>query len=252
MVYCHPSFVAGLLVADILLATHPVAHRTPLSRSASTCCNYPDRLPVLRARYGRMALQSIAFVAAVLVIADGLLAAMKAMNLAGVLPWTYVRAFGVIGRSVLEISSASVMPLHAAAGVRTPVRTGPFQMAALAAHQVDRNRLDGPFFWSYEAFAIWDHPGRTAWLLVAIFAAAFLVDTFFRGASFCNVFALWGNSILPVRCFRPSACRLRSQATCRSLRPTTALREPHSSAVANGQNMPQKAGNMDCTCAWTA
>ena len=59
------------------------------------------QLPVIGSllawRYGRMALQSVAFVPAVLVIADGFLGhPMGAMNLAGVLPWTYVRAFGVI------------------------------------------------------------------------------------------------------------------------------------------------------------
>jgi hypothetical protein len=57
---------------------------------------------LLRWRYGRMALQSIAFAAAVLVIADGFVGhSMGAMNLAGVLPWTYVRAFGVIALLVL-------------------------------------------------------------------------------------------------------------------------------------------------------
>ena len=65
----------------------------------------------LRWRYGRMALQSIAFVAAVLVIADGFLGhPMGAMNLAGVLPWTYVRAFGVIALLVWEISFACRAP----------------------------------------------------------------------------------------------------------------------------------------------
>ena len=42
------------------------------------------------------------------------------------------------------------------------------------------------FFWAYEAFDLWDRPCATAGIVVAYFAAAFLVDALFRGASFCK------------------------------------------------------------------
>ncbi len=106
-----------------------------------------------------MALQSVAFVTAVLVIADGFLGhPMGAMNLAGVLPWTYVRAFGVIALLVL----GNIFCLSC-----------PFMLPRELGHRLGLARFKWPrwlrskwiaialmilFFWSYEAFAIWDHP----------------------------------------------------------------------------------------------
>jgi cytochrome c oxidase assembly factor CtaG/polyferredoxin len=211
------------------------------------------RLPLigrlLRARYGRMALQSVAFVIAVVVIADGFMGhPMGAMNLAGVLPWTYVRAFGVIALLVL----GNIFCLSC-----------PFMLPRELGHRLGLARLKWPrwlrskwlaialmilFFWSYEAFAIWDHPGRTAWLLIAYFAAAFVVDTFFRGASFCKYVCPLGQFNFAGSLLSPFTLAVRSPAACE--RCTT-----HDCIQGNQQQrgcelqlyMPQKAGNMDCT-----
>ncbi len=252
------------LVPVMVIATHllspPIRRRSSLANSqpANIVLPQPKRLDllqlpligyVLRARYGRMALQSVAFVAAVLVIADGFLGRpMSAMNLAGVLPWTYVRAFGVIALLVL----GNIFCLSC-----------PFMLPREFGHRLGLARLKWPrwlrskwiaivlmilFFWSYEAFAIWDHPRRTAWLLVAYFAAAFLVDTFFRGASFCKYVCPLGQFNFAGSLLSPFSLQARSQATCQSC--TT-----HDCIAGNVQQrgcelqlyMPQKAGNMDCT-----
>ena len=204
---------------------------------------------LLRARYGRMALQSFAFVTAVLVIADGFLGhPMGAMNLAGVLPWTFVRAFGVIALLVM----GNIFCLSC-----------PFMLPRELGHRLGLARFRWPrwlrskwlaialmvlFFWSYEAFAIWDHPQRTAWLLIAYFAAAFLVDTFFRGANFCKYVCPLGQFNFAGSLLSPFTLEARSQATCAGC--TT-----HDCIVGNLHQrgcelqlyMPQKAGNMDCT-----
>ena len=196
-----------------------------------------------------MALQGVAFVAAVLVIADGFLGhPMGAMNLAGVLPWTYVRAFGVIALLVL----GNIFCLSC-----------PFMLPRELGHRLGLARFKWPrwlrskwiaialmilFFWSYEAFAIWDHPQRTAWLLIAYFAAAFVVDTFFRGANFCKYVCPLGQFNFAGSLLSPFTLQARSQATCE--RCTT-----HDCIAGNVQQrgcelqlyMPQKAGNMDCT-----
>src|SRR3984957_2757146 len=253
------------LVPVMVIATHLLS---PASRRRSSLANpqpahialpQPKRLDllqlpligyVLRARYGRMALQSVAFVAAVLVIADGFLGqqSMSAMNLAGVLPWTYVRAFGVIGLLVL----GNIFCLSC-----------PFMLPREIGHRLGLARFKWPrwlrsksiaialmilFFWSYEAFAIWDHPGRTAGLLIAYFVAAFVVDTFFRGASFCKYLCPLGQFNFAGSLMSPFSLQARSQATCRTC--TT-----HDCIAGNAQQrgcelqlyMPQKAGNMDCT-----
>jgi cytochrome c oxidase assembly factor CtaG/polyferredoxin len=204
---------------------------------------------LLRARYGRMALQSVAFAAAVLVIADAFLGRpMGVMNLAGVLPWTYVRAFGVL--ALLALGNIFCLSC-------------PFMLPRELGHRLGLARLKWPrwlrtkwiaialmilFFWSYEAFAIWDHPQRTAWLLIAYFAAAFLVDTFFRGANFCKYVCPLGQFNFAGSLLSPFTLEAKDHATCE--RCTT-----HDCIAGNQQQrgcelqlyMPQKAGNMDCT-----
>ena len=113
----------------------------------------------LRCALRRMALQSVAFVLAVLVIADGFLGhPMGAMNLAGILPWTYVRAFGVI--ALLIVGNIFCMSC-------------PFMLPRELGHRLGFAKLKWPrwlrskwiaialmilFFWAYEAFDLWDHP----------------------------------------------------------------------------------------------
>ncbi|MGC2399353.1 MAG: cytochrome c oxidase assembly protein [Acidobacteriaceae bacterium] len=204
---------------------------------------------LLRWRYGRMAFQTVAFAAVVLVIADAFRgSSMGAMNLAGVLPWTYVRAFGVIALLVL----GNIFCLSC-----------PFMLPRELGHRLGLARFHWPrwlrnkwtaialmvlFFWSYEAFAIWDHPQRTAWLLIAYFAAAFAIDTFFRGASFCKYVCPLGQFNFAGSLLSPFNLEVRSQAVCRQC--TT-----HDCIAGNQQQrgcelqlyMPQKVGNMDCT-----
>ncbi|HET6218109.1 MAG TPA: cytochrome c oxidase assembly protein, partial [Acidobacteriaceae bacterium] len=204
---------------------------------------------LLRARYGRMVLQSVAFVAAVLVIADGFLGRpMGAMNLAGILPWTYVRAFGVIALLVL----GNIFCLSC-----------PFMLPRELGHRLGLARLKWPrwlrtkwiaialmilFFWSYEAFAIWDHPQRTAWLLIAYFAAAFLVDTFFRGANFCKYVCPLGQFNFAGSLLSPFTLEAKDHATCERCTTHDCIAgNQHQRGCELQLYMPQKAGNMDCT-----
>jgi cytochrome c oxidase assembly factor CtaG/ferredoxin len=211
------------------------------------------RLPLigtlLRWRYGRMALESIAFAAIVLVIADGFLGhQMGAMNLAGVLPWTYVRAFGVVALLVL----GNIFCLSC-----------PFMLPREMGKRLGLARLKWPpwlrskwiaivlmifFFWSYEAFAIWDHPQRTAWLLIAYFVAAFVVDTLFRGANFCKYVCPLGQFNFAASLVSPFTLQARSQAACQQCTTHDCIRgNPQQRGCELQLYMPQKAGNMDCT-----
>ena len=250
-------FYLGPVMAIAIQMLSPQRRRIALTATRGSI--KPDqpldllRLPMvgnlLRARYGRMALQSIAFIATFMVIADGFRGhPMGAMNLAGVLPWTYVRALGVVGLLVL----GNIFCMSC-----------PFMLPRELGHRLGLAKLRWPrwlrtkwlaivlmicFFWSYEAFAIWDHPSRTAWLLIAYFAAAFVVDTLFRGASFCKYVCPLGQFNFAASLLSPFSLRARSQSTCD--RCTT-----HDCIAGNAQQrgcelqlyMPQKAGNMDCT-----
>jgi cytochrome c oxidase assembly factor CtaG/ferredoxin len=203
----------------------------------------------LRWRYGRMALQSVAFVITVLVIADGFLGhPMGAMNLAGVLPWTYVRAFGVIALLVLGNIFCLSCPFMLPRELGRRLGLARFKWPHWLRSKWIAIVLMILFFWSYEAFAIWDHPQRTAWLLIAYFTAAFVVDTLFRGASFCKYVCPLGQFNFAGSLLSPFTLQARSKPVCD--RCTT-----HDCIRGNAQQrgcelqlyMPQKAGNMDCT-----
>lgn len=205
--------------------------------------------PLLRARYGRMGLQSISFVITVLVIADAFRGPrMAAMNLAGILPWTYIRAFGVI--ALLIAGNFFCM-------------TCPFMLPRELGHRLGLARFRWPralrskwiavalillFFWSYEAFGIWSHPLRTAWLLIVYFAAALLVDTFFSGASFCKYICPLGQFNFTGSLLSPLSLEARSKSVCNSC-------ATHDCIAGNQRQrgcelelyMPAKVGNMDCT-----
>ncbi len=211
------------------------------------------RLPLLgallRARYGRMALQSISFVLAALVIADGFRGPrMSAMNLAGILPWTYVRAFGVVGLLVLGNVFCMACPFMLPRELGHRLGLARFHWPRVLRGKWIAVALLALFFWAYEAFGIWDHPLRTAWLLIAYFAGAMLVDTFFRGASFCKYVCPLGQFNFTGSLLSPFTLAARSKSVCGGC--TT-----HDCIAGNQRQrgceldlfIPTKVGNMDCT-----
>ena len=134
------------------------------------------------------------------------------------------------------------------------------------------------FFFCYEYFSLWATPWWTAWVALAYFAVAFVVDTIFRGAAFCKYvcplgqFNFFGSLISPleIKVRRPATCdacrtkdciqpaHIRTAASRTAV--STAQQEPSDSVssvppwLSSGQRgcelwlfQPRKAGNMDCT-----
>ena len=211
------------------------------------------RVPVigawLRSRYGRQSLQAISLVVIVLVIAHGFSGhQMGAMNLAGVVPWNIVRALGVL--ALLFLGNLFCMAC-------------PFTLPRELGHRMGLAKLRWPpwlrmkwigiglmiaFFWGYERFSLWDRPARTAGVLVAYFAAAFLVDTFFRGASFCKYICPIGQFNFVSSLVSPLELKVRSQATCSSCSTHDCIRgNEQQRGCELDLYLPQKLGNLDCT-----
>jgi cytochrome c oxidase assembly factor CtaG len=211
------------------------------------------RLPVvgalLRRPATRRAAQGAMLLLAAAVVADGFLGPqMSPMNLAGVWPWTGWRAATVlallVAGNVFCFACPFTLPRELARRVAAPARRLPHWLQTKWLAVV----LLGLGFWATESFALWDAPHATAWLIVGYFAAALVVDTCFRGASFCKYVCPIGQfhfvssmvSPLEVRVRAPSAC-----ATC-----TT-----HDCLRGNGTRrgcelelfLPRKIGNLDCT-----
>ena len=212
------------------------------------------RMPVvgrfLLWRHARLAIQLVTSGLAVAVIADGLSGPqVSAMNLAGVLPWIHWRGFVVLG--LLAVGNVSCMacpflvPRTLArrwltAGLNWPRRLRSKWLAVV---------LVALFFWSYEAFSLWDGPRATAWIVIGYFVVAFAIDGLFRGASFCKYLCPIGQFNFVQSLVSPFEVKVRDEAVCRSCRTKECIRGSDTGlrGCELGLYLPRKVGNLDCT-----
>lgn len=211
------------------------------------------RVPVtgrfLRWQFSRPLLQSILAVLAMFVIYDGLVGPqLSPMNLAGVLPWIHWRGLLILG--LLVAGNVFCMAC-------------PFTLPrAFARRWLPHGRPWPPwlrskwlavglivlFLWSYEALALWNSPWITAWIAIAYFAAAFVVDSLFSGAAFCKYVCPIGQFNFVQSLVSPLEVKVREQTVCASCQTKECIR---GSEVAPGCGLnlfqPRKHGNMDCT-----
>lgn len=211
------------------------------------------RVPVvgwlLRWRHARLVLQVPMFVLAAAVIADGLWGpSLGGMNLAGVLPWIHWR--GLIVFALLVMGNVFCMAC-------------PFMLPRTISRWILPARLAWPkalrskwiavsllfaFFLAYEGFELWSNPRATALIAIAYFAAAFVVDGLFRGASFCKYvcpvgqFHFFQSLVAPteVKVLAPSLCHTCVTKDCIRGNDKVSGCELH-------LYQPRKRGNMDCT-----
>jgi cytochrome c oxidase assembly factor CtaG len=203
----------------------------------------------LRARYGRRALQAVLLVISIAVIADGLFGPQTgSANLAGVLPWTYWRALTVV--ALLAVGNLFCMAC-------------PFMLPRELGRHLDLEPRAWPralrskwlavgllvlFFWAYEAFGLWDKPVGTAWIIIGYFLAAFVVDAFFRGASFCKYVCPIGQFHFVNSLISPLEVKVREPDVCGGCKTHDCLRgNEHHRGCETSLYLPRKAGNMDCT-----
>ncbi len=212
------------------------------------------RVPALSilARSGaRRWAQVLMLVLAAAVIIDGFWGPRpSAMNLAGVLPWTYWRGFSVLALLTLGNFFCAVCPFtlfRDLAGRVVPVRRQLPWPRRLNNKWMAAGLLV-VFLWAYEVFDLWDHPSATAGLVVAYFLSITLVDSIFRKGSFCKYlcpigqyhFAFSTLSPREVRIDKPDVCARCSTHDC--LRGNSAQTGCETSLF-----QPSKAGNLDCT-----
>ncbi|QDT75598.1 cytochrome c oxidase assembly protein [Lacipirellula limnantheis] len=204
---------------------------------------------LLRWRHSRPLLQTIVALLAVAVIVDGLLGPqVSPLNLAGVLPWIHWRGLVILGLLVAGnlfcMACPFTLPRSLARRFWQPTRRWP---------RVLKNKwlavaLVALFLWSYEAFALWDSPWLTAWIALAYFAAALVVDAFFAGASFCKYVCPIGQFNFVQSLASPLEVSVREPSVCTACTTKECIR---GSATLPGCEMglfqPRKAGNLDCT-----
>ena len=236
----------------------PVFHPTPPPRGDLT------RAPVLgrflRWKHARTAFQLPLLALAVWVIVDGLFGPrMAPQNAAGVAPWVQWRGLVVLALLVVGnlfcMACPFMLPRRLAKKLLPADRHWPPWLQAKWLAVI----LLVLFLWAYEALDLWASPLLTAWVIIAYFAAAFVIDGFFRGAAFCKYVCPIGSFNFVNSLASPGEVRVRDVATCETCETKDCIagryevdpRTGEERLVQSGCELwlfqPRKVGNLDCT-----
>lgn len=210
-----------------------------------------------RWRYSRLAMQGFLLILAGVMILHGLFGPQLApRNLSTLLTWVHYRGILVlvllVAGNFFCMACPFMLPRELARKFASPVRNWPRPL---------RNKwLSTGLFvlilFSYELFDLWGSPWLTAWLIIAYFSGALLVDAFFKNASFCKYVCPVGQfnfisstiSPLEVKVANPGVC-----ADCTTHDCIKGTRDPENpwKVVQRGCELalfqPKKEGNLDCT-----
>ncbi len=204
---------------------------------------------ILRHRHFRRCVQAAMLLVAAAVAIDGFFGPQIApMNLAGVLPWTHWRGLAVIALlmagNLFCMACPFTLPRDLARKFVSPRYRWPSRLRSkwIAAG------LLVAYLWGYEAFALWDSPRSTAWIILGYFIAAFMVDTVFKGASFCKYVCPIGQFHFVHSLVSPLQVKVREPAVCGSCSTHDCIRgNDRQRGCELHLFQPKKLGNFDCT-----
>jgi cytochrome c oxidase assembly factor CtaG/ferredoxin len=200
-------------------------------------------------RHSRISMQVALMLLAGVVVYDGLRGPqVGAMNLAGVLPWIHWRGLVVLGLLTVGNVFCMACPFLAPRTLaRRWLPQGRNWPRWLRNKWLAVVLLVG-FLWAYEALALWDSPWWTAWIILAYFAAAFVIDGFFRGAAFCKYVCPIGQFNFVQSLVSPFEVKVRDLAICESCRTKDCIRGREGIPGCELHlYQPRKSSNMDCT-----
>jgi hypothetical protein len=209
----------------------------------------------LRWTHARTVLQVPLLLLAALMVFDGLFGPQLApKNLSTVLTWVHYR--GLVVLALLLVGNLFCMAC-------------PFMLVRNLSRRFHRpsrmwpNRLRGKWvavslfalmLFVYELFDLWADPRLTAWLIVAYFSAALLVDNIFRGAAFCKYLCPLGQFNFVSSLISPFQVRISDTEPCVQCGTKDCIRgraDPAGGQPSRGCELwlyqPRKQGNMDCT-----
>lgn len=223
----------------------------PLIRRAVTMdlLALPGLGRLLRWRHARTALQVPLLLVGLVMVLDGLGGPQLApKNLAAVLTWIHYRGFLVlallVGGNFFCLACPFMLPRNLARRFFHPARMWPRRL---------RNKWLGVvllvlLLFVYELFDLWATPWWTAWLIVAYFVAALVVDSLFRGASFCKYLCTIGQFNYTASLLSPLEVKVRDLQVCATCRTKDCIK---GRSDLRGCELwlfqERKVGNMDCT-----
>ncbi len=212
---------------------------------------------IFRWRHARLTLQLALLAVAGAVVAHGLLGPQLApRNLATVLTSIHWRGLLVLALLAVGNLFCTACPMILARDTARrafhPRQRWPLW---LRGKWLGLLLLAGVLF-AYELFDLWELPRATAWLVIGYFAAALLIDTVYKGASFCKYICPIGQFNFIASTMSPTELQARSMDTCFSCATTDCIKgrftptEPRRLEQRGCELalfMPLKVGNLDCT-----
>jgi len=219
------------------------------------------RLPLigrlLHQKHARTLLQIPLFLISVAMILHGLFGpSLAPKNLATTLTWVHFRGALVfvllLAGNFFCLACPFMLVRNFARKFFHPVRNWPRRL---------RNKwlslgLFVAMLFVYEWFDLWSSPWWTAWLIVAYFAAALLVDALFKHAAFCKFVCPIGQFNFVASTVSPLEVAVRDQDVCTRCATKDCIRgvrEPAAplTVIQRGCELalfqPRKVGNIDCT-----
>ena len=217
------------------------------------------RLPVvgsfLRWRFSRPALQLLLLLISLAVVLHGLFGPQLApRNLATVLTSIHWRGFLIVAIVAVGNLFCTGCPMVLARDVSRR-----FFHPALRWPRWLRGKWLGVallvlVLFSYELFDLWSQPRATAWLVLGYFGLAIVIDTVFKGASFCKHLCPIGQFNFAASTMSPTELRIVERETCLTCRTSDCIKGSPAQAGHHVQRgcelglfLPMKVGNLDCT-----
>jgi len=235
----------------------------------------------LKWQHARLAMQIPLALFAAWIIFDGLVGPQLApKNLATVGVWLHYRGLVVLALllagNLFCMACPFMLPRRAGRWVREYLLHGGRPVPRALRNKWLAVALVVLFFFVYERYDLWATPWWTAWVALAYFATALLVDTVFQGAAFCKHVCPLGQFNFFGSLASPLEIKVRDAQTCAGCRTkdcitakpgparTEVLHAPirvetlHATSLQSNRGrdrrgcelalfQERKAGNMDCT-----
>lgn len=214
----------------------------------------------------RLILQLPLLAIAVVLVAHGLFGPQIApRNVATVLTWVHYRGLLVIALLAVGNLFCTACPMILVRDAARRIVHPGWRWPRALRTKWPAIVLFAAVLFAYERFDLWSLPRATAWLVLAYFAGALVVDVLFAGASFCKYVCPIGQFNFVSATLSPTELRVRRLDTCRTCRTVDCIKgrlapEAATAAVAAVRRravvqrgcelnlfLPAKVGNLDCT-----
>jgi cytochrome c oxidase assembly factor CtaG len=204
---------------------------------------------VLRSVFFRRSIQILLFCLALAIVVDGFVGPQVGpMNLAGVLPWAHYRGLTVLAILLAGNLFCMGCPFMLVRDLGRKILPASHPWPRFLRSKWIAVCLVVLYLWAYEAFRLWNSPWLTAWIIVAYFAAATLIDGWFKGASFCKYVCPIGQFQFVQSLTAPREIRVQNPDVCGRCKTFDCLRGNEKQRGCELQLFqPRKSGNLDCT-----